>query len=225
METSWPHISNDERYKQIFMSLDLKFQEAKYELDFKNAYQLFVAIILAARCTDKLVNKITPVLFEKIPTIQIMAQQQESEVIQLVKDVTYPENKVKHLLSSARIITEKYYGNIPNKSELLEQLPGIGRKSANTILAEAFHIPAIAVDTHITRVSQRIGLTRNSIPERIESDLCKIIPKEKWINTSHQLILLGRYTCTAIAPNCKECPVQSFCKTNCTPISKDNSLF
>ncbi len=207
-------MTRKERYTKVASLLAKRFPNAEYELHFDSTYQLMVAITLAARCSDKLVNEISPRLFSRFPSVNDLAKANEKDVFDLIKEVTYPESKANYLIEAAKIIVEKYNGEIPNQSLDLQQLPGIGRKSANTILAEGFYIPAIAVDTHIARVSQRIGFTASTNPDMIEKDLCLIIPRENWITDSHRLILFGRYLCTSKEPKCEECPIKEVCITH-----------
>ncbi|MBR4839349.1 MAG: endonuclease III [Paludibacteraceae bacterium] len=214
-------MTRKERFVQISAALEQAFPNAEYELDFQTPYQLMVAITLAARCTDKLVNQITPTLFNRYPTPQALAQAATQDLLQLLSDVTYPESKANYLIEAAQILSEKFDGEVPQNEAELSALPGIGRKSANAILAHAFHIPAIPVDTHVARVSQRLKLVSTSTPEGIEKELCLLIPRERWICEANRLTLLGRRVCTFNAPQCNGCPVQSICQT---PMEENRQL-
>lgn len=218
-------MTKRERYKKIASLLEHSFPKAEFELHFESTYQLFVAIILATRCTDKLVNETTPSFFAKYPSVYELAQATEEELIRIIKSISFPETKARHIIKAAKTIVFQHGGSIPNNQAELLQITGIGQKSANTILAEGFGIPAIAVDTHIARVSQRTGLSSQTLPEKIENDLINIIPKEKWITDSHRLILLGRYICTSQSPMCDKCPIQLYCTTRTPEKANENLLF
>jgi endonuclease-3 len=185
---------------------------AETELDYTDPYELLVAVILSAQCTDKRVNLITPPFFQKYPDVSALAQSSQEQVFELIKSCSYPNNKAKHLLGMARMLTEDFNGIVPDTMEKLQQLPGVGRKTANVILSVAFQKPAMAVDTHVFRVTARIGLTtRAKNPYETEMQLIKYIPEEKIPLAHHWLILHGRYVCKARLPACEQCGIREFC--------------
>lgn len=189
------------------------FPEAKIELCFdkKDPWQLLVAVALSAQTTDKAVNKVTPVLFEAYPTVQDFAKATPEEVEPYVKTLGFFRNKAKNLVLAARMIVKDFKGKIPKDRALLETIPGVGPKSAAVIIANAFGVPAIAVDTHVGRVARRLGLTKNTNPSKVEADLTKLFPKERLLEAHHALIFHGRRICHARRPNCLECPVTKKC--------------
>lgn len=182
------------------------------ELHFTNTYQLLVAVILSAQCTDKRVNMHTPALFEKYPDIPSLAAANYDDVFALVKSISFPGNKSRHLLGMAKLVIEKFNGEIPMTVEELVQLPGVGRKTANVITSVVDNQPNMAVDTHVHRVSARIGLTVNAkTPLQTELQLMKYVPAEVVPKFHHWLILHGRYTCIARKPKCEQCGLQPVC--------------
>jgi len=182
------------------------------ELVYNSAYELTVAVILSAQCTDKRVNLITQGFFTHFPTVKSLSLASESEVFDLIKSCSYPNNKSKHLVGMAKNVMERFNGKIPENLEELQSLPGVGRKTANVIASVAFGIPTMPVDTHVFRVAQRIGIVKKSkTPEQVEKQLVQIIPPEKLFNYHHWLILHGRYVCQARKPKCSECPIKSHC--------------
>jgi endonuclease-3 len=182
------------------------------ELLFANTYQLLVAVILSAQCTDKRVNMTTPALFAKYPDISSLAKAAYEDVFELIKSISFPGNKSRHLIGMAKMVMEKFGGTIPMTVEELVQLPGVGRKTANVITSVIDNQPNIAVDTHVFRVSARIGLTVNAKnPLQTEQQLLKYIPTELVAKFHHWLILHGRYVCTARKPKCPECGLQAVC--------------
>lgn len=184
------------------------------ELKYSNAFELLVAVILSAQCTDKRVNMVTPALFKKYPTAENMAKASEQEVYQMIKSVSYPNNKSHHLVGMAQSLCNEFGGKVPEEREELERLPGVGRKTANVIASVMFGKPYIAVDTHVFRVANRIGLTNDSkTPLETELELEKHIPKKLANLAHHWLILHGRYVCTARKPKCEECGLQEVCKS------------
>lgn len=183
------------------------------ELQYNNHYELLVAVILSAQCTDKRVNQITPGLFKAYPDFSSLAKATPQKVYELIKSCSYPNNKAKNLVAMAKTIVEKHNGKIPENIDELVQIPGIGRKTANVILSVAYNHPALAVDTHVFRVAARIGLTKNAKnPEEAEQQLLQIIPKKYLSNAHHWLILHGRYVCTAKNPKCGECVIKEYCE-------------
>ncbi|MCH5243608.1 MAG: endonuclease III [Lentimicrobiaceae bacterium] len=199
------------------------------ELNFKNPYQLLVAVILSAQCTDKRVNMVTPALFERFPDTKSMSRSDEAEIYSYIKSVSYPNSKAAHLLGMAKMIEADYGGKVPEAMNDLMRLPGVGRKTANVMTAVAFEKPAMAVDTHVFRVSARIGLTQNAkTPLETEKQLVANIPRQMLGTAHHWLLLHGRYVCLARNPKCKECGLQPFCayykaaQTKAKPKSKDS---
>lgn len=218
-------MTNKDRYIHIKKILDKLFPNAQLELIFENGYQLFVATILSARCTDKIVNEKTPALFKKYPSFSALSHANNFELITYLKDITYAESKAQQLISSALIITEKFNGTLPPTIIDLLALPGIGRKSANLIVSELYNTPAIAVDTHVSRVSQRIGLAPQKDLFEQEKHLMRIIPQTDWIRFTRQAILFGRYICTFNAPKCTNCSAKEFCNTYTPNTPDEPSLF
>ncbi len=202
-----------ERFKGIIDYFLEAMPEAATELHYSDPYQLLVAVILSAQCTDKRVNMITPPLFEAFPAPQAMAQASPEEIYQYIKSVSYPNNKTKSLLGMAKVLVEKYDGKVPSSIDELLTIPGVGRKTANVILAVVYDKPAMAVDTHVFRVSERIGLTTDSrSPLQTEQQLMKYIPEELVTRAHHWLILHGRYVCKARRPDCMECGIRAYCR-------------
>ena len=186
---------------------------AETELHYSNPFQLLVAVILSAQCTDKRVNMITPALFEAYPTPQALAAATTDEIFQYIKSCSYPNNKSKSLSGMAKKLVEEFGGEVPSDIDSLMSLPGVGRKTANVILAVVFNQSTMAVDTHVFRVSERIGLTTDSkTPLATEKELVKNIPSEIIPKAHHWLILHGRYVCTARKPKCGECGIREWCR-------------
>jgi len=205
-------MKRSERYEKIISYFSKEMPVAETELDYTDPYELLVAVILSAQCTDKRVNLITPPFFQKYPDVSALAQSSQEQVFELIKSCSYPNNKARHLLGMAHMLTEDFNGIVPDTMEKLQQLPGVGRKTANVILSVAFQKPAMAVDTHVFRVSARIGLTtRAKNPYETEMQLIKYIPEEKIPLAHHWLILHGRYVCTARKPACDQCGIREFC--------------
>lgn len=206
-------MTTKERYKGIIDWFSENMPVAETELHYGNPFQLLVAVILSAQCTDKRVNIVTPPLFRDFPTPETMAASSPDVIFEYIKSVTFPNNKSKALTGAARMIVEKYGGKVPSTMDELIKLPGVGRKTANVMLAVVFDKPAMAVDTHVFRVSNRIGLTDNSkTPFETEKTLVKNFPPELLPKAHHWLILHGRYICTARKPKCDECGIKSYCK-------------
>jgi len=182
------------------------------ELDFTSAWQLLVATILAAQSTDKMINTITPVLFARWPTPAALAQADLADVEEVVKSSGFFRQKAKTIVAAAARIVDAFGGEVPTDLDALVTVPGVGRKTANVVLGAAYRIASgIVVDTHVTRVAARLGLTKETDPERIEADLVRIFPKASWIDVSHRLILHGRYVCRARGPDCDACPLADVC--------------
>lgn len=206
-------LTKPERFKAVLAWFEKNRPVAETELKYKSPYELIVAVILSAQCTDKRVNIITPSFFNQFPTAEILAKATEDKVFELIQSCSYPNNKTKHLLGMARMLTDRFGGKVPSDMETLQQLPGVGRKTANVILSVAFDLPAMAVDTHVHRVSARIGLTyRAKNPLETEMQLVKYIPESKLSIAHHWLILHGRYICIARKPKCTECGLKDWCR-------------
>jgi endonuclease-3 len=207
-------MTKQERYKSVVAWFEENMPDPKTELRYVDPFQLLISVILAAQCTDKRVNLVTPALFEAFPTPEAMAASNKDAIFEYVKSVSYPNNKAKHLLEMARMLMKDFEGKVPSTVADLMKLPGVGKKTANVIASIVFDIPALAVDTHVFRVSNRIGLTDNSkTPLETEKELNKYIPKRLWSTAHHWLILHGRYVCMARKPNCEGCGLKSYCKS------------
>ncbi len=186
---------------------------AESELVYRNPYELLVAVMLSAQCTDKRVNMVTPALFEVYPTAQALAQATEDEVFEYVKSVSYPRSKSQHLVQMAQRLVTAYGGEVPDSIEELQTLQGVGRKTANVVCAVIWNQPTMAVDTHIFRVSERLGLTTNSKnPLQTEKQLVKYIPEKIIPKAHHWLLLHGRYVCQARKPQCEQCGLSPYCR-------------
>ena len=202
-----------ERYTAVMQWFEQTMPEPDTELHFANNYQLIVAVILSAQCTDKRVNLITPALFEAFPPPQDMAAATFDEVRELIKSCSYPNNKARLLIGMAKKLVEDFTGEVPDEIDDLLSLPGVGRKTANVVLAVAYNRPAMAVDTHVFRVSERIGLTTDSrTPHQTEMALTKHIPADIIPKAHHWLILHGRYVCKARRPDCLNCGLTAVCR-------------
>ena len=186
---------------------------AESELNYRNPYELLVAVMLSAQCTDKRVNMVTPALFEAYPTPELLAKATSDEVFEYVKSVSYPRSKAEHLVAMAQRLVEVYHGEVPDTIEELQTMQGVGRKTANVVCAVIWNQPTMAVDTHIFRVSERIGLTTNSKnPLQTERALVKYIPAEVIPKAHHWLLLHGRYVCQARKPKCEQCGIAEYCR-------------
>lgn len=206
-------MTKKQRYQFVIEYFLANSPEAETELLYNNAYQLLVAVILSAQCTDKRVNLTTPPLFNKYPDAEALSKAQYDDLFFLVKSISYPNNKTKHLIAMAGILVQKYAGMIPMTTGELMELPGVGRKTANVITSVIDNQPNMAVDTHVFRVSSRIGLTTNaSTPLACEKQLIQFIPEGYIHKAHHWLILHGRYICTARNPKCHECGIRYACK-------------
>lgn len=207
------NITLKERFDYVIDWFDKNVPIATTELNHSSPYELIVATILSAQCTDKRVNIITPPLFERFPDVQSLANATQEDVFELIKSCSFPNNKAKHLLGMANMIMNDFGGNIPEDVDQLQKLPGVGRKTANVIASVAFEIPALAVDTHVHRVSARLGLTEDAkTPLATEQQLLKYIPEDRLNIAHHWLILHGRYICIARKPKCTECGLRAVCK-------------
>jgi len=206
-------MTTKERYGFFIAYFSEHSPDAETELVFDNPYQLLVAVILSAQCTDKRVNLTTPALFQKYPTVADLANAEYEELFQIIKSISYPGNKTRHLMGMANMIMEKFGGEIPMTVDELIQLPGVGRKTANVITSVVDNQPNMAVDTHVFRVAARIGLTKNAkTPLAAERQLVKHLPRELIYIAHHWLILHGRYICIARSPKCEECGWRPACK-------------
>lgn len=202
-----------ERYTGVIEYFKETMPSPHTELHYRTPYELLVAVILSAQCTDKRINMVTPALFEAYPTPYDMAKASIEDIFHYIKSVTFPNNKAKSLLGMANMLVDQYGGEVPSSIDELVKIPGVGRKTANVILSVVFNKAAMAVDTHVFRVSNRIGLTDNSPnPVVTEKTLVKHFPEELIATAHHWLILHGRYVCTARKPNCLECGLKPFCK-------------
>ncbi len=207
-------MTKKELYQRTIDYFTENMPVAETELSYSNAYELTVAVILSAQCTDKRVNMITPVFFEQFPTAKALAESNTDSIYQVIKSCSYPNNKAKNLLGMAKTLLNEFNGIMPDDVKTLQKLPGIGRKSANVIASVVFGKPAMAVDTHVARVSKRIGLvdSKAKTPLAIERQLVKNIPMEIIPKAHHWLILHGRYVCTARSPKCTKCGLTTWCK-------------
>ena len=206
-------MRKEERYKGVLDWFQANVPVAETELHYANPYQLLIAVILSAQCTDKRVNQITPALFEAFPTPEVLAASTPEVVFEYIRSVSYPNNKAKHLVGMAQVLMKEFQGVVPSDVDELQNLPGVGRKTANVIASVVFDKPAMAVDTHVFRVSNRIGLTINSkTPLQTERELVKQIPEHLIPIAHHWLILHGRYVCLARKPKCESCGLKPWCK-------------
>lgn len=189
------------------------YPDARCDLNYKNPFELLIATILSAQTTDLKVNQVTTGLFHRFPTPQKMLELTSYELENMIKSIGLFRTKAKNILKTCKLLVEKYDGTVPNKIEELIQLPGVGRKTASVVLANSFGIPAFPVDTHVLRVSNRLGLTKATDPLKVEKDLTILFPKEYWIDTHHRLIYHGRRLCSARRPQCHVCPLAICCPT------------
>ena len=206
-------MKREERYETILRHFRKEMPNVTTELDFGSEFQLLVAVMLSAQCTDKRVNMVTPELFRHYPTAEAMAKAEEEDIFMLVKSVSYPNAKSRHLLEMARQLTERFEGKVPQTLDELTSLPGVGRKTANVMLSVAFGQGAMPVDTHVYRVSHRIGLVNegDNTPLKVEKRLSKYIANDELGVAHHWLLLHGRYICTSRAPHCDKCPFDDIC--------------
>lgn len=206
-------MTTTERYKHIIEWFQVNMPVAETELHHKNPFQLLVAVILSAQCTDKRVNMTTPQLFADFPDAETMAASSHEVIFDYIKSISYPNNKAKHLVGMAQKLSEEYKGQVPEDVEQLQKLPGVGRKTANVIASVIYNKPAMAVDTHVFRISERLGLTSNSkTPLQTELTLIKHIPEELIPRAHHWLILHARYICQARKPKCEQCGLTPWCR-------------
>ena len=207
-------MTTRERYSAVLSWFEANAVSDKSELNYSNPFELLVAVMLSAQCTDKRVNQVTPALFAAYPDAAAMARATETDILRYISSVSYPNSKAKHLKAAAEMLVRDFGGCVPDSLELLTSLPGVGRKTANVLLAVLWNKPAMAVDTHIFRVSNRIGLTRNSpSPLQTEKTLTRYIPASLIPKAHHWLLLHGRYICQARKPKCEKCGITAYCQT------------
>ena len=209
-------MTRKERYKEVLAYFEKQMPEVTTELEFGNVFQLLVAVVLSAQCTDKRINQVTPELFRRYPNAQAMAESDVDEIYEYIKSVSYPNAKAKHLIDLSRKLVENHGGEVPMDMNLLLDLPGVGRKTANVIQAVAFGRATMAVDTHVYRVSHRLGLVNktDNTPYKVEQALIKNIPADLVPRAHHWLLLHGRYVCTSQRPHCAKCELESLCPKN-----------
>lgn len=194
-------------------TLNQMFPDAKAELNYKNPFELLIAVVLSAQTTDKAVNKVTEVLFNQYPDALALSKAELSDVESIIKTIGLYHNKAKNIIALSKILVEHHQGEVPQNRTLLESLPGVGRKTTNVVISNAFGIPALAVDTHVARISVRLGLAKQTDTVlQIEQKLNRKIPKEHWLKVHHQMIFFGRYHCLAKNPRCSSCPLFDECK-------------
>ena len=206
-------MTRKQRYEWILAYFKEKMPKVQTELEFGSEFQLLVAVMLSAQCTDKRINQVTPELFRLFPDAKSMAQVEADEVLEYIKSVSYPNSKADHLVKMARMLTEQFGGDVPHDMDQLLTLPGVGRKTANVVQSVAFDKPTLAVDTHVYRVSHRLGLVsdKDNTPYKVEMALTKYIPEEDIPRAHHWLLLHGRYVCTARKPHCEHCDLSGVC--------------
>lgn len=206
-------MTKKERFEKVLAYFQDQMPTAETELHYTNPYELLVAVILSAQCTDKRVNIVTPALFERFPEAETLAVASSDEVFSYIRSISYPNNKAKHLVGMAKMLVEDFKNEVPSDITDLQKMPGVGRKTANVIASVVYDKPAMAVDTHVFRVSDRLGLTTNAkTPLATEKQLVKHIPKELIATAHHWLILHGRYVCLARKPKCDKCGLKDWCK-------------
>ncbi|MEQ9285627.1 MAG: endonuclease III [Cyclobacteriaceae bacterium] len=207
-------MTRKERYACFIDYFSENNPDAETELEYNDPYQLLVAVILSAQCTDKRVNLTTPALFSAFPSPEVLARASFDEVFPFIKSISYPNNKTKHIIGMAKMLVEDFNNVVPSDIKELQKLPGVGRKTANVIASVVYDQPAMAVDTHVFRVSKRMGLVtqKASTPLEVEKQLVKFIPEEHVPKAHHWLILHGRYICLARKPKCEKCAITSFCR-------------
>lgn len=208
-------LMND-RIQKILDILSEEFPEPKSELQYASVFQLLVAVILSAQCTDKRVNSVTPMLFEKAPDAFSMAALPVEDIENIIHSCGFYKNKAVNIRKCSEILVSEYGGEVPGELDKLVRLPGVGNKTASVILAVGFNLPAFAVDTHIFRVSHRLALSEGKNPDKVSEDLKKLFPEDLWGDCHHYLLLHGRYICKAISPQCKNCPLGDLCPSRRT---------
>ncbi|MFL0161313.1 endonuclease III [Aquirufa salirivi] len=206
-------MQRKERFQAFVDHFSSSFPEAETELRYSNPFELLVAVVLSAQCTDKRINQVTPALFERFPSPKELAESSVDEIFNYIRSVSYPNNKAKHLLGLGQKLMDAFQGEVPESLDDLQTLPGVGRKTANVIASVIYNQPAMAVDTHVYRVSRRLGLVPQTAttPLKVEQILVKNLPDEVIARAHHWLILHGRYTCLARKPMCSNCQISHFC--------------
>ena len=209
-------MKRKERYEWLLDYFRREMPQVTTELEFGSVFQLVVAVVLSAQCTDKRVNQVTPELFRHFPTPQSMADAEPEQLLELMGSVSYPNSKAQHLIELSRMLVEDYQGEVPSDIDALLRLPGVGRKTANVVQSVAFGKATLAVDTHVFRVSHRLGLVskNDNTPLKVEQMLTKNIPEADIPQAHHWLLLHGRYICTARKPHCERCPLETICAKN-----------
>lgn len=207
-----PPVMTRARATRLFAALRLVQPVPKVELRHQNALQLLIATILSAQCTDQRVNLVTPALFLRYLSAADFAKADQGELEGLIKSTGFFKSKARNVIGCCRAMLERFHGDVPDTMEALVTLPGVGRKTANVVLGNYFGKPAVIVDTHVMRVSQRLGLTASKDPERIEEDLQRLMPPDRWTAGSQRLLLHGRYVCLARAPKCRDCGIHALCR-------------
>ncbi|UOR04320.1 endonuclease III [Hymenobacter aerilatus] len=210
-----------ERYRRFLEYFTTHFPAPQTELHYANPYELIVAVVLSAQCTDKRVNQVMPALLQQFPTPAHLAAASAEDVFPFIRSVSYPNNKAKHLAGLGRMLVADFGGEVPSTIEELQRLPGVGRKTANVVVSVIYNQPAMAVDTHVFRVSHRLGLVSRTAttPLAVEKELVKYIPEELIPKAHHWLILHGRYICVARSPKCSSCPLTDFCQYYATQVA------
>ena len=204
--------TNESLSRAIFDALQETFPDAHCELEFQTSFELLIATILSAQCTDERVNLVTVSLFAEANTPEGIIALGLTGLENKIRSLGLFHNKAKNIIAACKVLIENFEGRVPEDLELLRQLPGVGRKTANVVVSNAFGIPAIPVDTHVFRVSHRLGIAHGKTPEKVEEELMGVFPRERWSQVHHLLIFLGRRICIARKPHCEECPVKDFCK-------------
>ncbi len=207
-------MQRKERFEQFIKYFTKHQPDAETELEYDSPFELLIAVILSAQCTDKRINKVTPALFKDFPTPEHLASSHFDELFPYIRSVSYPNNKTKHLLGMSKMLVEEFHSKVPSDLKDLQKLPGVGRKTANVIASVIYNQPTMAVDTHVFRVSKRLGLVNQNskTPLDVEKQLIKNIPEKHLPKAHHWLILHGRYVCLARKPKCDECKIKSFCR-------------
>lgn len=212
----------EDKVEVIFEALKREYPHAQISLHFSTPLELFVAVVLSAQCSDKMVNRVTPYLFQRYQTVEEYAQAKVSDLEKIIRPLGLYRNKARNIISACQIMRDLYDSQVPRTMNNLLKLPGVARKTANVVLYHAYGIVAgIAVDTHVMRLSQRLGLTREKNPEKIEKDLCQIIPQDEWENVNHLLIAHGRKVCTAPTPHCSACVLFPLCPSSQSSTEKE----
>ena len=200
------------RFKNIIAWFETNRPEVETELNYRNPYELLVAVMLSAQCTDKRVNLVTPALFERFPTPELLSESTPEEVLRYISSISYPNSKAEHLVGMAKILVKDFGSVIPSSIDSLQTMPGVGRKTANVVSSIVYDTPVIAVDTHIFRVARRLGLSDGENVRAVEDDLTKGIPKARRSTAHHWFILHGRYVCVARKPKCDQCGLTPWCR-------------